>query len=107
MSDSQSEGQQPNLSTEASAKVENKTTPKIYLGNLQEKVRKSNDRFLVGMICLDDIENLPKEHIHKYKSGKRFVKVIINPYRDGANQYGNTHSMAVDTFKPTNPTREE
>ncbi len=91
MNDPQTEDQQPTSQTPA----------KIYLGNLQEKVRKSNDRFLVGMICLDDIETLPEEHKIKFKSGKRFVKIIINPYRDGANQYGNTHSIAVDTFKPT------
>lgn len=82
----------------------NQSTPaKIYLGNLQEKVRKSNDRFLVGTICLDDIDNIPEEHIFKFRNGKRFAKIIVNPFKDGANQYGNTHSIAIDTYKPQTP----
>jgi hypothetical protein len=82
------------------------STPPVnhYLGNLTEKTRKSGDKFLVGSICLDDIEAIPAEHINtgKNKSGKakRYVKIIVNPYRDGKNQYGNTHSVKVDTYRP-------
>jgi hypothetical protein len=74
---------------------------KIYLGNLQEKSRVSGDKFLTGSVCLDDIENVPNEHIQKGNNGKRYLKIIISPYKNGANEYGNTHSVAVDTFKPT------
>jgi hypothetical protein len=74
------------------------------MGNLTEKQRKSGDKFLVGSICLDDIEAIPAEHISlgKNKDGKqkRYVKIIVNPYRDGKNQYGNTHSVKVDTYRP-------
>jgi hypothetical protein len=27
------------------------------------------------------------------------LKIIISPYKNGANEYGNTHSVAVDTYK--------
>jgi hypothetical protein len=73
---------------------------KIYLGNLQEKSRISGDKFLTGSVCLDDIENVPNEHIQKGKNSKRYLKIIISPYKNGANEYGNTHSVAVDTYKP-------
>lgn len=76
------------------------TTPKIYLGNLQEKARQSGDKFLTGSLCLTDIANIPKEHIQKGNNNKDYVRVIINPYKNGANEYGNTHSVSIDTFKP-------
>ena len=72
-----------------------------YLGNLTEKTRKSGDKFLVGSICLEDVAAIPEEHItHGKNNGKRYVKIIVNPYRDGKNQYGNTHSVKVDTYRP-------
>ena len=77
---------------------------KIYLGNLQEKSRATGDKFLTGSVCLNEIENVPDEHIQRGKNGKRYLKIIISPYRNGANEYGNTHSVAVDTYK--NPTRD-
>lgn len=82
--------------------MENNETrqPKIYLGNGREKTRKSGDKFLTASICLDDVENVPDEHIEKGNNGKRYLRIVINPYKDGPNQYGNTHSVAVDTFKP-------
>jgi hypothetical protein len=73
---------------------------KIYLGNLQEKSRQSGDKFLVGSICLDDIEKVSSEQIQRGKNGKRYLKVVISAYRNGANAYGNTHSVSLDTFKP-------
>jgi hypothetical protein len=76
------------------------TVTKMYLGNLQEKTRLSGDKFLAGSLCIDDMENVPEEHIQKGTNGKRYMRIIINPYRDGANEYGNTHSIAVDTYKP-------
>jgi hypothetical protein len=74
--------------------------PKIYLGNGREKKRQNGDSFITASICIDDIEKLNEEHISRAENGKRYVKICINPYRDGANQYGNTHSISVDTYKP-------
>lgn len=74
--------------------------PKIYLGNGREKKRQNGDSFITASICIDDIQNLKDEHISVAENGKRYVKICINPYREGANQYGNTHSISVDTYKP-------
>jgi hypothetical protein len=71
-----------------------------YLGNLIEKTRKSGDKFLVGSICLDDIDKIPAEFITISKSQKRYVRIIVNPYREGKNQYGNTHSVKIDANRP-------
>ena len=74
---------------------------KIYLGNAKQIPRKSGDSFLGGTICIDDILlDECKPYTFESKAGKRFLKIVINPYRDGANQYGNTHSISVDTFRP-------
>ena len=66
--------------------------PKIYFGNLREKQRLSGDKFLVGSFCKEDIDNIPLEHFHKGKNGKHYFDVIINPFKNGVNEYGNTHS---------------
>jgi hypothetical protein len=78
-----------------------KAPPKIFLGNGQEKIRRKDGKiFNVGTMCYDDILKIPAEHLRMAKNGKRYFKWILNPYIDGPNEYGNTHSLAVDTFKP-------
>ena len=47
-------------------------------------------------ICLDD---LPKEYITTGKNGKRYIKLNVNEKRE-ADEWGNTHSVEVDTWKP-------
>ena len=78
----------------------NNEQEKIYLGNAREKERRSGDKFLVGSICVDDIEGLSTEHVQTAKNGKRYVRILINPYMAGMNEYGNTHSIRVDTWQP-------
>ena|ERR1700741_1995681 len=75
---------------------------KMYFGNFREKFRQSGDKFLTGFICLDDIQKVPEDLI-MVRNGKRFIKVVINPFVDGVNEHGNTHSCLLDdTFKPVN-----
>ncbi len=79
----------------------NGSEQKIYLGNAKQKQRKQGDYFITGTICIDDLEaQTTQAHIFSGKNGKRYLKIVINPFRDGANQYGNTHSISVDTFRP-------
>lgn len=51
--------------------------------------------FLFGSICLDDI---PAEFITHAKNGKRYVNIKISKRRQ-ADNYDNTHSITVDTYK--------
>ena len=47
-------------------------------------------------ICLDDI---PAEYKTKSNNGKVYVNLNVNEKRE-ADQYGKTHSVTVDTWKP-------
>lgn len=79
----------------------NGSEQKIYLGNGKQKQRKQGDSFITATICVDDFESdTTQAHVFTGKNGKRYLKIVINPFRDGANQYGNTHSISVDTFRP-------
>jgi hypothetical protein len=67
---------------------------KIYVGR-----GKKSDRFdIVSIdICLTD---LPKEHIKKGNNGKSYIKLNVSAKRE-VDDYGNTHTVTVDTWKPT------
>lgn len=73
--------------------------PNIYIGNGKQKERQSGDKYIVASICLDDINAIPEQYISVAKNGKRYTSILINPYKGGANEYGNTHSLKVNTFK--------
>ncbi len=71
---------------------------KIYVGSGTEKF----DGNLVSCsLCLTD---LPKEHVFEY-SGKKYIKLNIQKKKQ-ADEYGKTHFIAVDTWKPE-PKKEE
>lgn len=65
---------------------------KIWCG----KGKQSNFGIRVS-ICLDDI---PAEHITASANGKRYVSIDVNEKRGGADQWGNTHGVSVNTWKP-------
>jgi len=65
---------------------------KIYVGSGTSKF----DGNLVSCsICLSD---LPSEHIFEY-NGKKYIKLNVQKKKE-ADQYGKTHSVSVDTWKP-------
>ena len=66
---------------------------KIYVGN---GVSKFDGQMVSMSVCLSD---LPKEHMFEY-NGKRYIKLNVSAKRDGADDYGKTHHVTVDTFKP-------
>ena len=47
-------------------------------------------------VCLSD---LPKEFIKQAKNGKKYISLVLNKKRE-ADQYGKTHYLEVDTWKP-------
>ena len=66
---------------------------KIYCGSGKEKF----DGDLISVnICLSDI---PKEEIQTGKNGKKYVRINVSKRKQEDN-YGNTHSVSVDTWKP-------
>tara|TARA_B110000977_G_scaffold104221_1_gene136017 strand:+ start:10235 stop:10516 length:282 start_codon:yes stop_codon:yes gene_type:complete len=65
---------------------------KIYVGSGKEKF--DGDQVAVS-VCLSD---LPKDWIFEYNN-KKYVKLIVQKKRE-VDQYGKTHYVAIDTFKP-------
>jgi len=67
--------------------------PKIYCGSGKEFGQYGT---VNCSICLDDI---PQEHWQKGKNGKTYLPIKINKKRE-PDQWGKTHSVEVDTWKP-------
>lgn len=52
----------------------------------------------VGLsICIDEI---PPEYIDTGKNGKRYIRINVTQKKD-KDQYGYTHSVTVDTWRPS------
>jgi len=66
---------------------------KIYCGS---GVSKFDGNLINVSVCLTDI---PKEYMFEYND-KKYVKLNVSSKRDGADEYGKTHYLTVDTFKP-------
>jgi hypothetical protein len=65
---------------------------KIYVGS---GVSKFEGNLIACSVCLTD---LPQEHMFEYE-GKKYIKLVVQQKRE-TDQYGKTHYVAVDTFKP-------
>ena len=71
-------------------------TEKIYIGNGVEKF----DGDLVNFsLNLTKLGTDAKDFIFEYK-GDKYFKLKVVKKRDGADKYGKTHYVEVDTFKP-------
>jgi len=72
---------------------------KIYVGSGVEKF----DGDLVEIsVCLSD---LPKEFMFEYNS-KKYIKLKVGKKRE-EDQYGKTHHVSVDTYKPKKKEEED
>ena len=54
------------------------------------------DDKVVRAVCLSDI---PKEHRFEY-SGKWYAKLKVNKNRDGVSEYGKSHYITINEWKP-------
>lgn len=75
--------------------------PKIYVGNGKSKF--NGDLISVSI----NLDKIPDEHINEF-NGKRFVRlnVALN-YEGKVDEYGNTHSVTIDTWKPSTAKNED
>ena len=71
-----------------------KPTP-LYCGNA--KIVTFNDGSTLMRVSVS-LDRIPAEHITT-KDGKRYVNITVQELRE-PDQYGNTHSVKVDTWKP-------
>lgn len=71
----------------------------LFLGTLKKREKEARETILTGILYLDNIKNLPVEHIKEDKNGKNFIKVVVLEKRSPDN-HGNTHNVKIDTYKP-------
>jgi len=67
----------------------------IYVGNGTEKFDGDLIEFSLNLSKL----KAAAEHIFEF-NGEKYIKLKVCKNRDGANQYGKTHYVQVNTFKP-------
>lgn len=65
---------------------------KIFVGS---GISKFEGNLVSCSICLSD---LPSEHIFEYNS-KKYIKLNVQKKKE-QDQYGKTHSVSIDTWKP-------
>ena len=68
---------------------------KIYVGS---GVEKFDGDLVQTSVCLTDITNNAKEFIFEFE-GKKYIKLNVVKKRE-VDQYGKSHYVEVDTFKP-------
>ena len=74
---------------------------KIYVGS---GVEKFDGDLVQASVCLTDITNNAKDFIFEYE-GKKYIKLKVVKKRE-TDQYGKTHYVEVDTWKPEPKTSE-
>jgi len=72
---------------------------KIYVGS---GVEKFDGNLISCSLCLTD---LPSEHMFDGKNGKKYIKLNVQKKKE-TDQFGKTHYVAVDTWKPE-PKKEQ
>lgn len=75
------------------------TTKKIYVGS---GVEQFEGNLVEATICLTDIKENASEHIFEY-SGKKYIKVKVQKKQE-TDQFGKTHYVEVNTWKPEQKT---
>ena len=73
-------------------------TEKIYVGNGVEKFDGDLVEFSVNLTKLGKDASI---HMFESKEGDKFIKLKVVKKKGGEDQYGKTHYVEVDTWKPT------
>ena len=72
---------------------------KIYIGSGKKKTFQNGGEIINVILDLDGIGAHFKAHGFTTKGGKKKLEINITERRE-SDQYGNTHSVTVDTWKP-------
>ena len=75
--------------------MSNKTTDRIYVGNGVEKFDGDMVEFSLNLTKLGKEAT---EHMFEY-NGEKFIKLKVAKMKE-TNEYGKTHYVEVNTFKP-------
>ena len=73
---------------------------KIFVGSAKKKEFQKGGSILNASICLDDLINHSEEfQTISTGNGKKYIKLKITSRKEPDN-FGNTHSVEIDTWKP-------
>ena len=73
---------------------------KIFCGSGKKKEFQNGGSINTVSLDLDVLNAQFEEYGFTTTGGKRLIKVKVSTKKDGADQYGNTHSAEIDTWKP-------
>ena len=66
---------------------------RIFVGN----GKRINDWKIGISLCVSDI---PREWIKQGKNGKKYLSLNLCERKGGADRFGNTHGLEINTWKP-------
>ncbi len=72
---------------------------KIYVGNGKEHVFSDGGKEIKVRLCLDDMKKYHELYGFTSDKGRHFVNLIVSERRE-KDQYGNSHFVRIDTWKP-------
>ena len=67
----------------------------VFCGNGKEVTFQDGNSIVNFSVALSKI----KDHVYEY-NGEKYVNLTICPNKGGENEYGKTHYVKVNTFKP-------
>lgn len=75
---------------------------RIWCGSGKKKEFQNGGSITSVSLDIDTLINNFDEHGFTTRNGKRVIKIKVSSKRDGEDQYGNTHNVEIDTWKPDN-----
>lgn len=73
---------------------------KIYCGSGKKKEFNNGGSITSVMLNLDVLNQQFEEYGFTTDQGKKMIKVNVSTLKNGVDQYGKTHSVEIDTWKP-------
>lgn len=82
-------------------KTDPKQKPHFQIGAFKQKQTSLGETIYTGSVNIKSIDKLPEDMKQKNKAGETsYVKAVLRPFPEGADEYGNTHYLRIDTFVP-------
>jgi hypothetical protein len=78
----------------------------IYVGTGKEKKFQDGGAVISVSLTLDGMAEFFKAHGFTTDGGKKILKLKISQRRE-VDRYGNTHSVEIDTWKPSQPAQTQ
>lgn len=73
-------------------------SPKKYVGNGKQVVNPETGK-KYNLVNFSINMSKVQEHVYEYK-GERYLRMTMGGIKDGVNEYGQTHKIWIDEYKP-------